>query len=145
MLSCSICRHPAKRLIEMALAEHRSHAEIRGVFVFDTADAECHYNEHMAQGDRPGIMSTAPDVLREAQWLTLRLTNNAATSDPRLALAGVHRLESQIALSARLDQHTDKTDKSADRDAWLQLKLRMFRALENFPEALRALEEALNE
>jgi hypothetical protein len=145
MYSCSICRHPARRLIEMALAEQRPHAEIRGVFVFDTADAGLHGSEHMTEGNRPGIMSTAPDVLREAQWLTLKLTNNAANSDPRLALAGVHRLESQIALSAKLDQHHDHSDKSEERNAWLQLKLRMFRALENFPEALRALEEALNE
>lgn len=156
---CPICRHVERKSIDHAIAQGQPDSYLASHFATDAEWVEWHKENCLKAGGRRNSSSSSgggsdPDELRRAQQAVLRemraaatrIATDAAGKEPqwRTALAAINSVSKLLVQEARLAEKKGlPRPRLADSAEWSQLKARILKALDPFPEAGRALREAL--
>lgn len=159
---CTVCRHPRRREIDAWLTEcsvsHRTIAEQTGL---SRAALSRHRTAHtgrtlLALADF-GSLVEGDDLLAQARHLQERaltiLREAESSGSLRLALAAISTARANLELLARLrGELSDATTVNVQNNVavietaeWLDVRERLWRALQPFPEARRAAAAALTD
>lgn len=157
---CPICRHVERSLIDHAIAEGRPDAYLTNHFAADPASIHWHKENCLAFEDEDGGQSATSGIrevalqgshqaqLRGLRETALKIALEAAGNEKqwRTALAAVNAVSRLVLQEARLrDRKRPPQPRLADSPEWQQLKTRILTVLERYPEARRALVEALHD
>jgi len=156
---CPICRHVERSLIDHAIAEGRPDAYLTNHFAADPASVRWHKENCLAFEDESGGHSAASGhgeiaavghhaQLRGLRETALKIALEAAGNEKqwRTALAAVNAVSRLVLQEAKLrDRKRPPQPRLADSPEWQQLKTRILAVLERYPDARRALIEALQD
>lgn len=154
--ACTICTNPKRSEIELSVANGVSNRRIASQYGMSETSVRRHMAEHIKQAakEQQAKLDEAKtlDVLKQLQAInatTLRILQ-AAQANPKtygLALQAIDRVQKQIELQAKLlGDLNEGTQVDIHLDPqWVNMRELIFRALEAFPEARRALAQVLYE
>jgi len=144
---CPICRHVERSLIDHAIAEGRPDSYLTNHFAADADSVRWHKENCLGTGGEVN----APDhhrQLRELRETAHRIALEAAANEKqwRTALAAMNAVSRLVLQEAKLrDRKRPPQPRLAESAEWQQLKTRILAVLERFPDARRALMEALQD
>ncbi len=155
--TCTICSHPERGDIESAIVAQVSYRDIARQWHTSKDAVARHAAEHISQAisraQEAKEAAQALDVVKEMEWCnqaahTLYDGALAETQpDRRTALSALAEVRKQTELWAELQGELDRSthiDLRLDPQ-WLSMRELIFRALEPFPQAKRAVAQALYE
>lgn len=149
MQGCRICNHDRRREIEQAVYARVDVAEI--CHLFEVAAGEVWH--HITHGDPAAEEAPLADRNRTffqhiSDAVSAAEEEAGQGGSTRSRLAAVQRTESLIALAHKVDKEQAarayEPEAFTQHPLWLDLKARILRALEAYPDAYRALLEALD-
>lgn len=155
---CPICRHIERSLIDYAIAEGRPDSYLASHFAADADSVQWHKENCLGvdDGDSAGQQQGGLDAeelrashqnrlqeMREAAWKIAAKAGDDA-GQWRMALSAINAASRLVAQEARLaERKKAPRQRLAESPEWQRLKARILKALEPYPEARRALMEAL--
>jgi len=152
--TCTICSHPDRKAIDAALVGREAYRHIAGRFGTSTGALQRHKSEHLPaslvrarEAEEVTQADNLLDQVRSLQKKTLGILDRAeAAGDLRTALAGVREARGCLELLAKLSGELDERAQVNILVApeWIALRGNILTALETYPEARRAVAEALN-
>ena len=170
---CSVCRHPNRNGIETDLVSGQSYRNIGETYGLSAAALSRHRNSHLPEALSQGLeiakereveavaqaerarqtvqADHALDVVRQLRAINatcLEVLQRSRESEAHgLSLRAVDRIHRQIALQARLlgEMQDTRPVHLAVAPEWQSLRRRIVEALQPFPEARRAVVDALQE
>jgi hypothetical protein len=155
---CPICRHIERRRIDHAIFEGRPDAYFKNHFAADADSVQWHKanclgvpvddDPSAARGEIAATAAEHQQQLREMRETALRIAAEAAADQKqwRTALSAVNAVSRLVIQEAKLrDRKRPPAPRLADSAEWQQLKSRILAVLERFPDARRALMEALQD
>ena len=143
--SCSVCSRPDAGAINERLAEGRSARSLAAELGLSHAAMLRHERNHTASRATPapsGSPHTAPRLVGDPlDELTRALRVRALAGNP------ADTREYRLALAAQLDaKHATPPSRALeDEPEWIELRTKMLTALWPFPEARRAVADAIGE
>ena len=153
--SCSVCRHPDRDAIDRALIEGQPYRDIAGQYSVSKSGVERHGRNHLpatltnaAEAEEVARADDLLSQLRALQGRALGILEKAESSgDYRAALSAIREargcLELLAKLAGELQSGTDLRVVVAPD--WIHLRGQVLESLRPFPEAKRAVAEALLE
>ena len=152
--TCTICSHPDRKAIDAGLVGREAYRHIAGRFGTSTGALQRHKSEHLPaslvrarEAEEVTQADNLLDQVRSLQKKTLGILDRAeAAGDLRTALAGVREARGCLELLAKLSGELDERAQVNILVApeWIALRGNILTALETYPEARRAVAEALN-
>jgi hypothetical protein len=150
---CSICTHPDRPSIDMAMANHKAFRAISRQFNVSKDAALRHHDEHLpemlAKAYEAEETARADDLLEQVKALRSKslsiLLAAEKAGDLRTALAGVRTALACLELLGELSQAIDRRPvvNLLLAPEWLAVRSTLIRALERYPEARRAVVASL--
>ncbi len=147
--TCTVCRHPDRPAIDMALINRRPFRDIARHFGVSKDATVRHFDDHLpatlAKAKEAEDVAHAIDVvgqLRAINAATLAVLANARkVGDGDLALKAVDRVQRQIELQAKLLGELDERPQVvlANAPEWLQVRTVLLDALRPHPEERQAV------
>jgi hypothetical protein len=149
MQDCIICNHDGRIEIETAIRSGRGLNEISELFGLDPGDIWVHSRHEFSEEDEKPLASPNRRIFQQTRGLTSRsVPETFQSGNLRANLTGAQRVQAQIAQAKVLDRDleakADKPEAFTQHPMWQDIKTRIFRSLEAYPEAYRALLEALD-
>ncbi len=151
--TCTVCRHPDRPAVDMALVNHRPYRNIAAQFGLSASALVRHHDDHLpatlAKATAAAETARADDLLEQVRALrtkSLQLMLAAEKSgDLRTALAGIREARACLELLAEMSQQLDRRPVvnltiSAE---WLQVRATLLDALRPHPEARQAVASRL--
>ena len=151
--TCTLCRHPERAVIEgelLAGQPLRNIAEQSGTSPQSLLRHRDHVPQHLAKAHEAEQVAAADDLLAKVQGLEVdarRIAKAAEDSaDLRTALAGIRELTRIVELVAKMrgEFQEGSTVNVTVAPEWLALRSRVLDALAPYPEARKAVVEALS-
>jgi hypothetical protein len=152
--TCSICNHPEKEAINMALIDNQAFRYVSKRFGVSAAALHRHKSEHLPAAmvkAREAAESTQADSLLD-RLVDLNRTTMAILSEARqgndneLALKAIQRAEKQLELQARLLGELNEAptvNLLVANPEWVKVRTAILRALKPYPQAQSAVVLAL--
>ena len=151
--TCTVCRHPDRPAVDMALVNHRPYRNIAAQFGLSASALVRHHDDHLpatlAKATAAAETARADDLLEQVRALrtkSLQLMLAAEKSgDLRTALAGIREARACLELLAEMSQQLDRRPVvnltiSAE---WLAVRAELLDALRPHPEARQAVASRL--
>ena len=145
-MTCHICRHPARKILDAQLASGASATELSAEYGLPEDTLRCHRQEHVRglcvvpanEGDFGELALKYAEASKLAQWA-------AAKHDSRTAIAAMQTASSIIETRARLlANRPGRNSRSSAIPGWESLRDAILGALEEHPEAQRRVLCALD-
>jgi hypothetical protein len=149
MKDCIICNHDGRRDIEAAIRSGRGLNEISELFGLDPGEIWGHSRHEFCDEDEKPLAGPNRRIFQQTRDLTSKsVPETFQAGNVRTNLTGAQRVQAQIAQAKVLDKDieakADKPEAFTQHPMWQDIKARILRALEAYPEAYRALLEALD-
>lgn len=149
MQGCRICNHDRRREIEQAVHARVEVAEICHLFGVAAGEVWHHFTHgDPADEDAPLADQNRTFFQRISGAVSAVAQQAGQAGSTRSSLAASQRTESLIALAQKVDKEQAarayEPEAFTQHPVWLDLKARILRALEAYPDAYRALLEALD-
>ena len=152
--TCTICLHPERGAIDKALVDNVSFRDIAGRYTVSRSALERHKREHlsqtMVQAAEAEDVAHAIDIVKQLKAINgcaLAILSEARKAkDHDIALKAIDRIQKQIELQAKMLGELDERPQvnitlSAE---WVSLRAVILTAVDPYPEARRAITEALS-
>ena len=151
--TCTVCRHPDRPAIDLALVNHRPYRNIAVQFRVSTSALVRHHDDHLpetlAKAKAAEETANADNLLAQVKALrnkslSLLLAAEKA-GDIRTALAGVKEARACVELLLEIEQRIDRrpTLNLLIAPEWLQARATLLEALRPYSEARAAVAAAL--
>ena len=150
---CTVCQHPDRPSIDMAMANHKPFRAISRQFGVSKDAAVRHHDEHLPEAltkaKAAAETAHADDLLEQVRALrtkSLQLMLAAEKSgDLRTALAGIREARACVELLAEMSQAIDRRPvfNLLVAPQWLLARSTLIAALAPYPEARSAVAAAL--
>jgi hypothetical protein len=152
--ACTICAHPKRKAIDKALAADDPVRGLSALYRVSEDALSRHRDKHlparMAEASQAQAVSHGDTLIEQLERLTADARSikgkAEAAADYRTALAGIRELVRIVELLAKLRGELDEravVNVLVAAPEWVQLRARILLALEPFPEARRAVVEAI--
>jgi len=151
--TCTVCRHPDRPAVDMALVNHRPYRNIAAQFRLSASALVRHHDDHLpatlASAKAAEETAHADDLLAQVRALRSKamslLLAAERQGDLRTALAGIREARACLELLAEMSQQLDRRPVvnltvSAE---WLQVRATLLDALRPHPEAGQAVASRL--
>ena len=150
--TCSICRHEEREDIELQIIDKVPYVQIEAQYGMSTASIsrhKVHMAERIAQADRAADVVTGGTLLERLETLErdARRIAKLAEDNDRLSVALQANREQQRIIELLLKVAGDLKNQTEVNitvaPEWIQLRTIIFKVLESYPDAKRALAAAL--
>jgi hypothetical protein len=150
---CTVCTHPEREAIDVALLEAVTYREIQTRFGGLNKSSLCRHKKHvravLVKAEEAKDLTRADSLLEEIGRLrqkAMRIATKAEEmGDLRTALAGVRELTRIVELMAKLRGEIEQKEINILNPEWIKLRAVIINVLEPYPDARLKLAEVLED